>query len=495
MAERGGGHDIRRGPSRRIALTHGLIVLPGRSKDPVSPTAHAGLTGEVPHDAATLVRELERLQASEERARGRTERLQRLAWALSEVTTLDEVLAAVLREVSGAFHALGTIAARITPDGHEIEILSAEGLPDAIAEAWRRFPADAPVPLAEVARTGEPLFLESRDDWYARFPELAATLEATGHHANAVLPLVAEGRLIGARGVAFDQPRTFDADDRALAQAIARQCAVSIERTALLALARRRHEEADEARRQAEQANRAKGDFLAVMSHELRTPLNAISGYAELMEMGIHGPVTDAQLQALDRIQASQRHLLGLINQVLNYTRIEAGALRFQLSDMPLGEAIGAAEALVVPQMRARGLRYVFGGCDPALAVRADREKLQQVLLNLLSNAVKFTEPGGEVRVACATHGTTVRVTVVDTGVGVAREQLAQIFEPFVQVDQRLTRPHEGVGLGLAISRELARGMGGDLTADSTPGVGSTFTLLLPVARGGASGEGVKPRA
>jgi len=250
----------------------------------------------------------------------------------------------------------------------------------------------------------------------------------------------------------------------------------------LLAESERARAEAEAARADAETANRAKGEFLAVMSHELRTPLNAIGGYAELLELGIRGPVTEAQRADLARIQLSQRHLLGLINQVLNYTRIETGTVRYDLDDVPVGEALAAAEALVVPQVRAHGLTCLLGACDPALRVRADREKLQQVLLNLLTNALKFTDAGGELRVDCTTAPGVVAISVGDTGVGIAADKLSTVFEPFVQVDQRLTRPHEGVGLGLAISRDLARGMGGDLVAESTPGVGSTFILTLPAA-------------
>jgi len=251
----------------------------------------------------------------------------------------------------------------------------------------------------------------------------------------------------------------------------------------LLAESERARAEAEAARADAETANRAKGEFLAVMSHELRTPLNAIGGYAELLEMGIRGPINEQQRGDLARIQQSQKHLLGLINQVLNYTRIETGTVRYELADIPIGEALAAAEALVVPQVRGKGLTYVLGGCDPALRVRADREKLQQILLNVLTNAIKFTDPGGEIRVACRSVDGGVAIAVTDTGVGVAADKLPSIFEPFVQVDQRLTRPHEGVGLGLAISRDLARGMGGDLTAESRLGSGSTFILTLPAYR------------
>ena len=238
-------------------------------------------------------------------------------------------------------------------------------------------------------------------------------------------------------------------------------------------------------------ANRAKSEFLAVMSHELRTPLNAIGGYAELIELGIHGPVTAEQRTALERIQRSQRHLLGLINGVLNYARVEAGAVHYDVADVDLDEVLATCEALVAPQVRAKGLTLVHAGCDRTpegrpLHVRADRDKVQQVVLNLLSNAVKFTESGGRVDLRCAAPaaeaGPTVRVAVADTGIGIAADQLARVFEPFVQVDVRLTRTQEGTGLGLAISRDLARGMGGDLTAESVPGAGSTFTLTLPAA-------------
>jgi PAS domain S-box-containing protein len=241
--------------------------------------------------------------------------------------------------------------------------------------------------------------------------------------------------------------------------------------------------EAEAARRAAELANRAKSEFLAVMSHELRTPLNAIGGYAELMEIGIHGAVSAEQHTALERIQRSQRHLLGLINGVLNYAKVDAGAVHYEIQDITMDEVLTTCEALTAPQVRARGLVLVYAGCtcEPGLTVRADREKLQQIVLNLLSNAVKFTEPGGRIVMECAPlDDDRVEVRVSDTGVGIAPDRLEAVFQPFVQVDSALTRTNEGVGLGLAISRDLARGMGGDLTAESTPGRGSTFTLVLP---------------
>ena len=203
--------------------------------------------------------------------------------------------------------------------------------------------------------------------------------------------------------------------------------------------------------------------------------------------MGIRGPVTPQQGEDLRRIQHNQRHLLGLVNEVLNYAKLETGAVHFEIADVAVEEALAALEALIAPQLRVKRLAYANLGCegDPGrtpVAVRADREKLQQVLLNLLSNAVKFTRGGGRVEVSCRPTEREVAIRVRDTGRGIPAEKLAAIFEPFVQIDARLTRTEEGVGLGLAISRDLARGMGGDLSAESEVGRGSTFTVTLPRA-------------
>jgi PAS domain S-box-containing protein len=245
---------------------------------------------------------------------------------------------------------------------------------------------------------------------------------------------------------------------------------------------RRLLDESEQARAEAEAANRVKSEFLAIMSHELRTPLNAIGGYTDLIEMGIRGPVTPTQREDLQRIRMSQRHLLGLINEVLSYAKIETGTVEFDVADVNVHDALSAAESLVAPQAQAKGLTLAVADCPATLVARADPEKVRQIVVNLLSNAVKFTEPGGAIEISCHVDDSRVFVRVHDTGIGIPADKLDLIFDPFVQVHAGSTRRHDGTGLGLAISRDLARGMGGDLTVDSALGTGSTFMLSLPLA-------------
>jgi signal transduction histidine kinase len=266
--------------------------------------------------------------------------------------------------------------------------------------------------------------------------------------------------------------------------------AAAAERERLLAEAEEERSRADAERIRATEANQAKSQFLANMSHELRTPLNAVAGYAELLAMGLRGPLSAAQQEDVTRIQRANRHLTGLVTDLLNYARLEAGQVEYQLARVDLAPVIADVEALVAPQLAARGITFAHDSCGPDTPaaphhLRADAEKLRQILLNLLTNAIKFTSRGGHVALDCASDHAAglVRLRVSDTGRGIPADRLQAIFEPFVQVDRHQTPDgQQGVGLGLAISRDLARGMGGDLTATSTPGVGSTFTLTLPQA-------------
>jgi PAS domain S-box-containing protein len=240
--------------------------------------------------------------------------------------------------------------------------------------------------------------------------------------------------------------------------------------------------ETEEARARAEEANRAKSQFLATMSHELRTPLNAIGGYVQLIEMGIRGPVTPEQREDLERIDRSQRHLLGLINDVLDFSKLEAGSATYSAEPVQLDAVLDEVQGLVLPQVAEKELAYDDGAARAGAVVLADRSRLGQVLLNLLSNSIKFTPAGGRIQVACQVADGTAAIRVHDTGIGIPADKLEFIFQPFAQVSAGFTRTAGGTGLGLAISRDLARGMGGNLVAESTLGEGSTFTLTLPVA-------------
>ncbi len=251
--------------------------------------------------------------------------------------------------------------------------------------------------------------------------------------------------------------------------------------------------EADLARYEAETANRAKSGFLATMSHEIRTPINAIVGYTDLLELGIAGPLTDGQRQQLARIRASGRHLIGLVDQVLDFARIESDVLRVDRRTASPADAVETALTVVRPQAESRGIQvHAGGGGDACPAYLGDPQRVDQILVNLLSNAVKFTQPGGRVSIRCEARGGALpggsapgrwsALTVEDTGIGIRPEELERIFEPFIQVESGYTRRHGGTGLGLAISLRLARSMGGDLTVDSRPGEGSRFTLWLPAA-------------
>jgi len=239
-----------------------------------------------------------------------------------------------------------------------------------------------------------------------------------------------------------------------------------------------------EARADAEHANKAKSNFLATMSHELRTPLNAIGGYAKLMLDGIPTPASPAHQDYLRRIVRGQEHLLSVIEAVLLHAKLEAGRLTYQLENIRMSELLEVVESLIVPQITAKDLTYDCANCDSNLMVRGDKQKVGQILLNLLSNALKFTPAGGRItlRTDALSNEGCVAIAVGDSGVGMSADQVAIVFEPYVQFENRLTPKAQGTGLGLPIAREMARGMGGELTVQSQPDVGTEFVLTLPTA-------------
>jgi signal transduction histidine kinase len=316
-----------------------------------------------------------------------------------------------------------------------------------------------------------------------------------------VIPLLAERKSLGAL-IMLGEPDSDGIPAEAVAslRVLADLAAVSLRgvvladaRATALEEARKARRVAEVAQLEAEAANRVKSEFLASMSHEIRTPLNAILGYTELLELGISGPVTDAQMSQLQRVQASGRHLLGLVDDVLDLAKVEAGRMQIEHRHSLAVNTIAAAVALVGPQAARKGIQIDDRCADAADALYVgDEDRVRQILANLLSNAVKFTDAGGAIYVSCGSaadpygevaagdEGPYMFIQVRDTGIGIEPSQLERIFQPFVQAESGHTRTRGGTGLGLAISRQLARLMGGDLTVESEPGQGSTFTLWLP---------------
>lgn len=248
---------------------------------------------------------------------------------------------------------------------------------------------------------------------------------------------------------------------------------------ATLAERDRARAEVDEARLAAQAANEAKTRFLSMISHELRTPLGAIGGYADLIVEGIHGSLTEGQRDFVARIQYNQKHMLGLVNQLLDLAKIESGRIELVMGPVPVHAVMASVQPMIEPQVQARGLRLEIEATDPALHFHADRERVELIVLNLLSNAVKFSVAGGSISVATVTVRELISLSVRDTGIGIEPGKLEAVFEPFIQA----TLPSDtlrGTGLGLTISRQLARAMGGNLIVESVVGQGSTFTLTLP---------------
>jgi len=241
------------------------------------------------------------------------------------------------------------------------------------------------------------------------------------------------------------------------------------------------------ARKDAEAANRIKTELFARLSHEFRTPLHAVSGYLEILQQNIHGGLTKEQRRDVERIHQAQEHLMALVNMILDFAKLEAGPIELSMAEIPIEETILGAEALVFPQFDKKKIAYAHRPGDASLTVFADREKVQQILVNLLANAMKFTPAGGSVDLDWRLEEESVLIRVRDTGPGIPPDKIEQIFEPFVQLRSPGSVPSGGTGLGLPISRDLARAMGGEVTAASTLGVGSVFTVTLPLRKRASS--------
>lgn len=317
-------------------------------------------------------------------------------------------------------------------------------------------------------------------------------LRTLGVQSSLVVPICARGRTLGAITFASDSRRDYDDADLMLAEDLGRRCGMAIDNARLYIereVARQASEAArdaaeratavaEEMRRKAEEANAAKSAFLATMSHEFRTPLNAILSFADLLDLGVAGDLTEGQRAQLARITVAGRHLLGLIESILAFSRLNAGHEDVMLEPADLCGLVSETAELVRPLATSRGLALHVRTPQPHAIVTTDVGKVRQIVLNLLSNAVRFTD-AGEVSVELELGGDAAVVRVRDTGIGIAPEHAERIFEPFSQLTQSLTSHRGGTGLGLTVARQLARLLGGDVGLASTPGQGSTFTVRL----------------
>jgi PAS domain S-box-containing protein len=326
-------------------------------------------------------------------------------------------------------------------------------------------------PVLAVLRTGAGQIIDQvGDSFYQALADDAdevGQLRQFGASSAMIVPLLGRGKVLGTVTLVADaHGAEYDEEDLAVAEELARRAAIAIDNARLY--------------REAQEANRAKADFLAVMSHELRTPLNAIMGYSDLLDAEISGPVLPKQRRQLSRIRASARHLLQLIEEILAFARMEEGGEEVLLEEVDAAELTRDAIAAVEPMATAKGLELI-AKADASLALRTDTSKVRQILVNLLSNAIKFTEAGSVTLTTEAGQGSLV-FTITDTGIGISQEQLERIFEPFWQAERPTTRRVGGTGLGLSVSRRFARLLGGDIQAESMPGQGARFRVELPVS-------------
>ena len=305
-------------------------------------------------------------------------------------------------------------------------------------------------------------------------PQAVALAQSFGYDSLVVAPLMREGKAIGVIGTTRPEARRFDEEELALLRAFADQAVIAIQNARLF-------REIQEKSAQLEVANKHKSDFLANMSHELRTPLNAIIGFSEVLMERMFGEVNDKQADYLKDIHESGRHLLSLINDILDLSKIEAGRMELELSSFHLPTALSNAMTLVRERAQRHGIELRLE-VDPRLGeFEGDERKVKQILLNLLSNAVKFTPDGGRVDVTARSIDSRVEIAVKDNGVGIAPEDQASLFEEFRQVGSDATRKAEGTGLGLALTKRFVELHGGEIRVESAPGQGATFTVLLPV--------------
>jgi PAS domain S-box-containing protein len=447
----------------------------------------------VARDATARAEQAERQLASSAREaegagreaalRGEVQAAERRASFLSEASS---ILVATSLDFDSTLKALARLAVSRLADWCVLHSLEADGElqraevahrdpeleRELEAAVGRTLHADWEQMVRTVISTGQSQTLEAVVDegWFQSPPgrELPPdALRRLSRGSVMVTPLMGRGRVLGAiTFVAADDQHSYDEDDLMLAEELGRRAAIALDNARLY--------------REAQEANRAKSDFLAVISHELRTPLNAIMGYSDLLDAEISGDLTERQRRQIGRIRASARHLLQLIEEILSFARIEAGGEEVRPELVSVAQLLDEAAAVIEPMAEAKTLEFRLEPPEPDITLESDPGKARQVLVNLLSNAVKFTERGS-VTLAARRDGGHVVFDVLDTGVGIAQEQLSRVFDPFWQAESPNTRRVGGTGLGLSVSRRYARLLRGELRVESEPGRGTRFSFHLPL--------------
>jgi two-component system, NtrC family, sensor kinase len=423
---------------------------------------------------ARLVNELEARTGALSQSVRQLEALGEIGRAVSSSLDLDRVLGTIASRTSELVGGHGGAIYEYDEVHEEFNVRATDRLPDELVLAMRASPIrKGEGALGRMAVTGEPVEVRDVADSRTYQSSVREPLVRLGYHALVAVPLLRESRLLGGLVVTRKAAGGFAPDSIEVLRAFATQSALAIQNARLFS-------EIDEKSRQLEVASRHKSEFLANMSHELRTPLNAIIGFSEVLAERLFGDVNDKQAEYLADIQESGRHLLSLINDILDLSKIEAGRMELERTRFDLTKAVEQTLMLVRERAQRRGVALLLEQDESPGPIDADERKVKQVLLNLLSNALKFTPEGGRISVRTRLREDNAEISVADTGVGIAPEDQTEVFEEFRQVGPS-ARKTEGTGLGLAISKKIVELHGGRIGVTSERGIGSTFTFTLPL--------------